>query len=113
MKPTHDTLTQRIEAAERKAQQVAGQLKELKARKAAIDARERTLAAKRAQTAEKQRKLVVGGLVKQAGLLELDSAALLGALLIEAEKLQDPAYLASTKQRGQADMQTGRGTSAM
>jgi hypothetical protein len=101
-----DTLAKRIEDAERKAQQAADKLKQLKATKAAIEARQRAIESKRALVAEQRRKFEVGGLVKKAGLLDLDSAALLGALLIEAEKLQDANYLASVRQSGQAAMQS-------
>jgi Conjugal transfer protein TraD len=97
-----DALTKRIEDAERRAQQAADQLKQLKAQRAAIDARQRAVDAKRAQEAEKRRKLEVGSLVKKAGLLELDSPALLGALLIAADKLDDLAYLAEARERGEA-----------
>ena len=97
-----EALTKRIEDAERKAQQAADQLKQLKARKAAIEAREKALEAKRALAAEHRRKFEVGGLVKKAGLLDLDSPALLGALLIAADKLGDLAYLAEARERGEA-----------
>jgi hypothetical protein len=99
---TADTLAQRIEAAERKAQAAADKLKQLKARKAAIEARQRAAEAKRAQAAEARRILEVGALVKRAGLLQLDNATLLGALLDEADKLVDPDYQAAARQRGQA-----------
>lgn len=97
----HDTLAKRIEEAERKAQQAAEKLKQLKAQKAASDARQKAIEARRALAAEQRRKLEVGGLVKKAGLLELDSPALLGALLIAADKLGDMAYLAEARERGE------------
>ena len=97
-----DALTKRIEDAERKAQQAADQLKQLKIRKAAIEAREKAIEAKRALAVEQRRKFKVGGLVKKAGLLDLDSPALLGALLIAADKLGDLAYLAEARERGEA-----------
>lgn len=100
--PAQDALAQRIEAAERKAQAAAENLKQLKALKAAIEARQRSIEAKRSRAAESRRILEAGALVKRAGLLQLDSSALLGALLIEAEKLSDPAYLAIARQRGDA-----------
>lgn len=97
-----EALTKRIEDAERKAQQAADQLKQLKARKAAIEAREKAIEAKRALAAEQRRKFDVGGLVKKAGLLDLDAPALLGALLIAADKLGDLAFLAEARERGEA-----------
>ena len=97
-----EALTKRIEDAERKAQQAADQLKQLKARKAAIEAREKAIEAKRALAAEQRRKFEVGGLVKKAGLLDLDAPTLLGALLIAADKLGDLAYLAEARERGEA-----------
>jgi Conjugal transfer protein TraD len=97
-----DALTKRIEDAERKAQQAADQLKQLKARKASIEARHKAIEAKRAQAAEQRRKFEVGGLVKKAGLLDLDAPALLGALLMAADKLGDLAYLAEARGRGEA-----------
>lgn len=95
-----DALAKRIDEAERKAKEAAEKLKQLKARKAAIDARQKAIEAKRSQAVENQLKFEVGGLVKIAGLLTMDPGALLGALLIEADKLRDAEYLATAKLRG-------------
>ena len=95
-----DALAKRIDEAERKAKEAAEKLKQLKARKSAIDARQKAIEAKRSQAAENRLKFEVGGLVKIAGLLALDPGALLGALLIEADKLRDAEYLAAAKLRG-------------
>ena len=95
-----DVLTKRIDEAEKKAKEAVEKLRQLKARKAANDARQKAIEAKRLLAAENKLKFEVGGLVKLAGLLSLDQAVLLGALLIEAEKLRDPQYLAAAKLRG-------------
>ena len=95
-----DALAKRIDEAERKAKEAAEKLKQLKARKSAIDARQKAIEAKRSQAVENRLKFEVGGLVKIAGLMTMDPGALLGALLIEADKLQDAEYLAAAKRRG-------------
>ena len=95
-----DALAKRIDEAERKAKEAAVKLKQLKARKSAIDARQKAIEAKQSQAAENRLKFEIGGLVKIAGLLTMDRGALLGALLIEADKLQDVEYLAAAKLRG-------------
>ena len=97
-----DTLAKRIEEAERKAQQAAANVKKLKAQKAASEARQKAIDAARAKTLEDRRKSEVGSLVKLAGLLDLDNATLLGALVIAADKLDDLAYLADARERGEA-----------
>ncbi len=97
-----DTLAKRIEEAERRAREAADRLKQLKAKKAAVEARERAIAAKRAQAEERRRMFDVASLVKQAGLLELDRATLLGALLAEADRLRDPDYAARARAWGVA-----------
>lgn len=103
-----DTLAKRIEEAERKAQQAAEKLKQLKAQKAASDARQKAIETRRAKLVEDRRLSEVGSLVKRAGLLDLDNATLLGALLIAADKLDDLAYLADARERGEAVLATAK-----
>ncbi len=108
-----DTLAKRIEEAERKAQQAAANVKQLKAKKAASEARQKAIAAARAKTLEDRRKSEVGSLVKLAGLLDLDNTTLLGALLMAADKLDDLAYLAEARERGSAaSLQTPRSSAS-
>lgn len=97
---TAEALAKRIEEAERKAREADQALKQLKAKKAAVEARQRAIEAKRRQAAEDRLRFEVGGLVKQAGLLELDRATLLGALLAEADRLRDPDYAARARAWG-------------
>lgn len=99
---TAEALARRIEEAERKAREADQALKQLKAKKAAIEARQRAIEAKRQQAEERRRMLEVGSLVKRAGLLELDRATLLGALLAEADRLRDPDYAARARAWGAA-----------
>ena len=96
-----DTLAKRIEEAERKAQQAAEKLKQLKAQKAASDARQKAIDARRAKLAEDRRLSEVGSLVKRAGLLDLDNATLLGALLGTAEQLQTDQARSAARHRGE------------
>lgn len=95
-----DALAKRIDEAERKAKEAAEKLKQLKARKSAIEARQKAIEAKRAQSVENRLKFEAGGLVQLAGLLTIDRRALLGALLMDAEKLRDPEFLAAAMKRG-------------
>lgn len=97
-----DALAKRIEDAERKAKEAADKLKQLKATKAAIEARQKAIEAKRTKAAEQKRMSEVGNLARMAGLLELDNATLLGALMIAANKIDDLAYLAEARERGEA-----------
>ena len=95
-----DALAKRIAEAEKKAKDAVEKLRQLKARKAANEARQKAIESKRLLATENKLRFEAGGLVKLAGLLSLDQATLLGALLIEADKLRDPQYLVAAKLRG-------------
>lgn len=97
-----EALAKRIAEAERKAQLAADKLKKLKSEQAAREARQRVIEAKQAKAAESRRIQEVGAVVKRAGLLDLDNTTLLGVLLIAADKLDDLAYLAEVRERGEA-----------
>lgn len=93
----------RIAEADRKAGEALAKLKQLKARKAQIEAQQKALESKKKRAEENQRKYEVGGLVKLAGLLDLDKGALLGGLLMVADRLNSsPDWAANVKKRGDA-----------
>lgn len=93
----------RIAEADRKAAEALAMLKQLKARKAQVEARAKAEEAKRKRSEENQRKYEVGGLVKLAGLLGTDKGALLGGLLMVADRLNSsPDWAAQVKTRGDA-----------
>lgn len=95
-------LETRITEAGKKAEEALVRLKQLKARKAQIEAQQKALESRKRRTEENQRKYEVGGLVKLAGLLDVDKGALLGALLMAADRLASEEWLAKAKQRGDA-----------
>jgi len=95
-------LETRIDEAGKKAEEALARLKQLKARKAQIEAQQKALESKKRRAEENQRKYEVGGLVKLAGLLELDKGALLGALLMAADRLGSEEWAANAKRRGDA-----------
>lgn len=95
-------LETRIDEAGKKAEEALARLKQLKARKAQIEAQKKALESKKRRTEENQRKYEVGGLVKLAGLLELDKGTLLGALLMAADRLGSEEWSANVKRRGDA-----------
>lgn len=96
------TLERRIEEATKK-QAGLEKIRQLKARKAQVEARAKAEEVKRKRSEENQRKYEIGGLVKLAGLLGADKGALLGGLLMVADRLNSsPDWAAQVKTRGDA-----------
>lgn len=82
-------MTAKLDALEKRIADKAEQLRQLKARKQQMAAQARAKEAKAKRAEENQRKYEVGGLVKLAGLLDMDKGTLLGALLALAENYSD------------------------
>lgn len=82
-------MTAKLDALEKRIADKAEQLRQLKARKQQIAAQARAKEAKARRAEENQRKYEVGGLVKLAGLLDMDKGTLLGILLVAAENYSD------------------------
>ena len=95
-------LQTRIAEADKKAAEALARLKQLKARKAQIEAQQKALESKKRRAEENQLKYTVGGLVKLAGLIDIDKGALLGALLMAADRLSSEEWFANAKRRGDA-----------
>lgn len=94
---------QRIAEADKKAADALARLKQLKARKAQLEAQQKALESKKRRSEENQRKFEVGGLVKLAGLLDIDKGTLLGGFLMVADRLNNsPDWAANVKKRGDA-----------
>lgn len=84
-------MTAKLDALEKRIADKAEQLRQLKARKQQIAAQARAKETKAKRAEENQRKYEVGGLVKLAGLLDMDKGTLLGILLVAAENYSDVA----------------------
>lgn len=84
-------MTAKLDALEKRIADKAEQLRQLKARKQQIAAQARAKETKARRAEENQRKYEVGGLVKLAGLLDMDKGTLLGILLVAAENYGDAA----------------------
>ena len=94
-------LQTRIAEADKKAAEALARLKQLKARQAQIEAQQKALESKKRRAEQNQRKFEVGGLVKLAGLLDVDKGTLLGALLMIADRVNSsPDWAAQVKKRG-------------
>jgi len=96
-------LERRIEEATKKQTEALTRLKQLKARKAQLEAQQKALESKKRRSEENQRKFEVGGLVKLAGLFDMDKGTLLGGFLMVADRLNNsPDWAANVKKRGDA-----------
>ena len=96
-------LETRIDEAGKKAAEALARLKQLRERKQQIEAQQKALESKKRRAEENQLKYTVGGLVKLAGLLDVDKGTLLGALLMIADRVNSsPDWAAQAKKRGDA-----------
>lgn len=90
-----------LETLEKRIADKEEQLRQLKAKKQQMAAQARAKEAKARRAEENQRKYEVGGLVKLAGLLDMDKGMLLGALLTLADGYSDAALAALPPDRRQ------------
>ena len=89
-----------IRQALEKKEAAATKIAQLKAQRQKLVAQQRGIENRQRRAELNQLKYEVGGLASLAGLLETDRGALLGGLLIIAERMQGESFFQMAKKRG-------------